>query len=594
MAQSMTGLKRTHYCNEVDESMIGKTVTVMGWVNKRRDLGQLVFIALRDRTGIVQATVNENTAEPNLFEIAQSVRGEYVLAITGKVSPRNEKDINTNMKTGKIEILVDELRILSEAEVPPFQVSDTGVNNDLRLKYRYLDLRKPTLFNNMLVRHKTAQIVRRFFDEEGFIEIETPILTKSTPEGARDYLVPSRVNNGKFYALPQSPQIFKQLLMLSGVDKYFQIVRCFRDEDLRAERQPEFTQIDVECSFVEMDDILNLSEKLMKKVFKEILDMEIQTPFLRMPYKEAMERFGSDKPDIRFGIELKDISKIVENSGFQVFETALNEKGSVRCINAEGCANFSRRQIDALVEVAKTYKAKGLAWITISETGEIKTSLSKFLTEEKINEIIKCCNGKNGDLILICADKNDVVFDVLGALRIEIAKKLDLLKKDEYKFLWVTEFPLLEWSEEDNRYYAKHHPFTAPVEEDIQFLETEPNRVRATAYDMVLNGSEIFGGSIRISRKELQEKMFKALGFTEEEANERFGFLMDAYKYGAPPHGGIACGFDRLIMHLVGTDSIRDVIAFPKVKDGSCPMTDAPNIVEEIQLNELGIGILKS
>ena len=592
MSESMYGLKRSHYCGDIEESMIGEVVTVMGWVSKRRDLGQIIFIALRDRMGIVQVTVNESVVDSQLFQKAQSIRGEYVLAVKGKVSLRSEKDINNNMKTGKIEILVDELRILSQAEVPPFQVSDVGVNDELRLKYRYLDLRRPELLNNMVIRHKTCQIVRNFFDQEGFLEVETPVLTKSTPEGARDYLVPSRVNNGKFYALPQSPQIFKQLLMLSGFDKYFQIVKCFRDEDLRSERQPEFTQIDIECSFVDTEDILSLTERLMRRVFNEILDMKIETPFLRLPYSEAMERFGSDKPDMRFGFELVDISKIVQNSEFQVFQAALSSKGSVRGINATGCSTFPRRKVDSLVELAKTYKAKGLAWITITESGEVKTSLSKFFSEEKIQEIIEAFDGKNGDLILICADKNEIVFDSLGALRIEIAKSLNLVKKDDYKFLWVTEFPLLEWSEEDNRFYAKHHPFTSPMEEDLEFLDTDPSKVRSKAYDMVLNGSEVFGGSIRISRREVQEKMFKVLGFTEETANENFGFLLDAYKYGAPPHGGIACGLDRLVMHLTGSDSIRDVIAFPKTKDASCPMTDSPSTVGESQLKELGIQVI--
>lgn len=596
MGESMKGLKRSHMCTEITEKMIGQTVTVMGWVNKRRDFGQLIFITVRDRTGLIQVVVDEVESSKEIFEKALNVRGEYVVAIKGLVCERkegkNNSNVNLNMETGKIEIIASEFRILSESETPPFQVADVGVKDDLRLKYRYLDLRRPELQRNLFLRHKTAQSVREFFNNEGFIEVETPMLTKSTPEGARDYLVPSRVHPGNFYALPQSPQIFKQILMISGFDRYYQIVKCFRDEDLRADRQPEFTQIDIELSFVDVDDIIEINERLMQKVFKETIGVDINIPFERMPYAEAMERFGSDKPDLRFGMELLNITNIVENSDFAVFQNAIDMGGSVRGINATGCASFPRRQIDSLVDVAKTHGAKGLAWIVISETGEVKTTLSKFFNSEKIDEIIKAFDGKNGDLILICADKDDVVFDSLGNLRLDVAKKLELTKNTDYRFLWVTEFPLLEWVEEDQRFYAKHHPFTSPMEEDFELLEKDPGKVRAKAYDLVLNGSEIGGGSIRIFQRELQEKMFSVLGFTMEDAQERFGFLLDAFKYGAPPHGGLAFGLDRLSMLLTGCSGIRDVIAFPKVKDASCPMTDAPNVVDAKQLKELGIDII--
>ncbi len=583
-------MKRTHYCTEVNETLVSKEVVVMGWINKRRDLGKLIFIALRDRTGILQATIDGNKVSEDLFKKAETLRGEYVIAVKGIVRLRGEKDINSNMKTGKIEIEVLELEKLSEADVPPFQVADVGVSNDLRLKYRYLDLRRKELQDNLFLRHKISQTVRNFLCDNGFIEVETPFLTKSTPEGARDYLVPSREYPGSFYALPQSPQIFKQLLMISGFDRYFQIVKCFRDEDLRADRQPEFTQIDMELSFMDVDDIIELNENLLKTLFKQTLDIEIKTPFPRISYNEAMERFGTDKPDMRFGLELVNISSIVSGSEFRAFQDAIENGGSVRGINAKGCGNFPRKQIDALVELSKSYNAKGLAWITITEEGKYKTTLSKFFTEEKLSEIVAGFNGEAGDLILICADsKNDTVFLALGEVRLHLSKKLSLTKQDDYNLLWVTEFPLLEWSEEDNRFFAKHHPFTSPMDEDIELLDENPKTVRAKAYDIVLNGSEIGGGSVRIFNRELQKKMFNVLGFSEEDAKERFGFFLDAFKYGTPPHGGIAYGLDRIAMILTGAESIRDVIAFPKVKDASCPMTDAPSVVDEKQLKELGL-----
>lgn len=590
MGESMTGLKRSHMCGNINENLIGQNVTVMGWVQKRRDLGQLIFIALRDKTGIVQAVVDGNSAEASIFSKAETIRSEFVVAITGSVSARTEGNINENMSTGKIEIIVEELRILSESETPPFQIEEAiTVKDDLRLKYRYLDLRRPSLYRNLALRHKTAQIVREFLNQESFMEIETPMLMKSTPEGARDYLVPSRVHNGNFYALPQSPQLFKQILMVSGMDKYYQIVKCFRDEDLRADRQPEFTQIDMELSFVDMEDVLDVNERLIKKVFQEALSVEVKTPFKRMTYKEAMERFGSDKPDVRFGMELTDISDVVKDTDFVVFKSALENGGSVRAINAEGCGKFPRKQIDSLVEFVKTYRAKGLAWIAINEDGTLKTQISKFFTEDKLQEIVSRMDGKPGDLILICADSDKIVFDSLGALRLEMSKRLELTKPDDYNFLWVTEFPMLEWGEEENRFVAVHHPFTAPMEEDIELLEKDPGKVRALAYDMVLNGVELGGGSIRIHRADIQEKMFSLLGFSKEEAYLKFGYLLDAFRYGVPPHGGLAFGFDRIVMLMTGASSIRDVIAFPKVKDASCPMTGAPTIVDQKQLEELGI-----
>lgn len=594
MGESMTGLKRSHMCGSVTETMIDQTVTVMGWVQRRRDLGQLIFIALRDRTGIVQIVVDGNTAQKTLFEKAQTLRSEFVVAVKGKVAARTEENINENMATGKIEIIAQELKILSESETLPFQIEDSvTVKDDLRLKHRYLDLRRPSQLKNMVLRHNVVRLIHSFLDEEGFLEIETPILGKSTPEGARDYLVPSRVHPGNFYGLPQSPQLYKQLLMVSGMDRYYQIAKCFRDEDLRADRQPEFTQVDMELSFVDENDIIDINERMMQKVFKELLNVDIALPMKRMTYQEAMERFGSDKPDIRFGMELKNISKVVEDTEFGVFKNALQSGGSVRAINAKGCGGFPRKQIDSLVEFVKTYQAKGLAWIVVNEDGTLKSQIAKFFTPEKLQQIVDTMEGKPGDLILICADKDKVVFDSLGALRLELSKRLELTKADDFAFLWITEFPMLQWDEEENRYVAVHHPFTAPMDEDLQLLENNPKAVRAKAYDIVLNGYELGGGSIRIHRREIQQKMFELLGFSPEEAQERFGFLLDAFQYGVPPHGGLAFGLDRMIMLMSGATSIRDVIAFPKVKDASCPMTDAPNVVEQKQLEELGIAIKK-
>lgn len=572
-------------CNDVTEKNLGQSVTVKGWVHKRRNLGQLIFISLRDRTGLVQIVVNQE--QQNLFELAQTLRSEFVIEASGKVIARTPENINLQMNTGKIEIEASELKILSQADVPPFQILDENVKEDLRLKYRYLDLRRPQLQKNLMVRHKTAQSIREFLNANGFLEIETPFLTKSTPEGARDYLVPSRIHHGKFYALPQSPQLFKQLLMVAGFDRYYQIVKCFRDEDLRADRQPEFTQVDMELSFVDMDDIISINENLLKKVFKDILNVEIQTPFLRMTYNEAMERFGSDKPDMRFDMELKNISDIVQNCGFEIFDSAIKNGGSVRAIKVDN-ANFSRRQLDLFVDFVKEYKAKFLA--NISANG--KTSLSKFLSHEQIKKIISRMNARDNDLILICADaSNKIVFDALGNLRCHIAKKLNLTNANDYKFLWVTEFPMFEWSVEENKFLAMHHPFTSPMDEDLNLLDSAPQNVRAKAYDIILNGFELGGGSLRIYNYELQKKIFDLINLTEKDIQERFGFLLEAFKYGAPPHGGLAYGFDRLVMLLLGNDYIRDVIAFPKVKNASCPLTNAPETIYPQQLNELGIKI---
>ena len=595
MGEAMTGLKRSHMCCDVSEELIGSEVTVMGWVQRRRDLGQLIFIALRDRTGLVQAVVDGNNSAPELFKKAESVRSEYVLAIRGKVAPRTEGNVNKNMKTGAIEIIAEELRILSESETTPFQVEDEiTVKDDLRLKYRYIDLRRPCQLKNMILRHKTAQVIRNFLSDEGFLEIETPVLGKSTPEGARDYLVPSRVHPGSFYGLPQSPQLYKQLLMVSGMDRYYQIAKCFRDEDLRADRQPEFTQVDMELSFVDVDDIIDVNERLIKKVFKEILDVDVPIPMQRMKYKDAMERYGSDKPDVRFGMELHNITDIVRETEFVVFKNAIEDGGSVRAINANGCGHYPRKQIDSLVEFVKTSKAKGLAWIVVNDDGSLKSQIAKFFTPEKLQEIVDALEGKPGDLILICADADRIVFDSLGALRCEIARRQELTRPDDFRFLWVTEFPMFEWDDEENRYVAEHHPFTCPMDEDLPLLDTDPSKVRAKAYDMVLNGFELGGGSIRIHRRDIQQKIFSLLGFSDEDAQERFGFLLDAFKYGVPPHGGLAFGFDRIIMLMTGSSSIRDVIAFPKVKDASCPLTDAPGTVDDKQLDELGIAIVKT
>lgn len=594
MAESMKGLKRTYRCTEISEANIGEVVTVMGWVQKSRNKGSIVFTDLRDRSGILQIIFEENDLGKEDFEKAQKIKSEYVVGVVGKVTKRSGAS-NEKLLTGDIEIRATELRILSEAATPPFPIEeDSKTKEELRLKYRYLDLRRADIQRNIMLRSQVTTLTRAFLTEEGFLEVETPILNKSTPEGARDYLIPSRVHPGNFYALPQSPQIFKQLLMCAGYDRYFQIAKCFRDEDLRADRQPEFTQIDMELSFVEIEDILDINERLMKKLFKEVLGVDVSTPIQRMTWKEAMERFGSDKPDLRFGMELKNVSQVVKDTEFAVFKTALENGGSVRGINANGQGQMPRKKIDALVEFAKGYGAKGLAYLAINEDGTYKSSFAKFMTQEELEDLIITMDGKPGDLLFFAADTDKIVFNVLGALRLEIGDKLELLRKDEYHFLWVTEFPLLEWSEEEKRYTAMHHPFTMPMEEDVEYLDTDPGKVRAKAYDMVLNGTELGGGSIRIYQSDVQEKMFEILGFTKEEAYERFGFLLNAFKYGVPPHGGLAFGLDRLIMLMVGGDSIRDVIAFPKMKDASCLMSDAPNVVDSKQLKELGIQITES
>ena len=594
MAESMRGLKRSHRCTEVSNKNIGETVTVMGWVQKRRNLGSLIFIDLRDRSGLLQIVFDENDVLKEGFEKAETLRSEFVIAVKGQVTKRGGA-INENLKTGDIEIRATELRILSEALTPPFPIEDgITTKDDLRLKYRYLDLRRPELQKNLIMRSKTATLVRTFLDSEGFLEIETPMLTKSTPEGARDYLVPSRVHPGNFYALPQSPQLFKQLLMCSGYDRYFQIVKCFRDEDLRADRQPEFTQIDMELSFVDVDDVIDVNERLLAKMFKEILNVDIKLPIERMTWQEAMDRFGSDKPDTRFGMELKDVTDVVKGCGFGVFTGAIENGGSVRGINAEGQGAMPRKKIDALVEVAKTYGAKGLAYLAINEDGTYKSSFSKFMTEDELASLVNAMGGKPGDLLLFAADKNSVVWAVLGALRLHIAEELGLLDKNQFNFLWITEFPLLEWNEEQNRFVAMHHPFTMPMDEDLQYLDSDPGRVRAKAYDIVLNGTEIGGGSVRIYQSDVQEKMFECLGFSKEDAYNRFGFLLNAFKYGVPPHAGLAYGLDRLVMLLVKADSIREVIAFPKVKDASCLMTNAPDIVDDKQLEELFIQVVEN
>jgi len=592
MSETMKGLKRSHYVTDVESKHIDQEVTVMGWVQKRRDLGGVIFLDLRDRTGLLQVVIDQSSIGEENFIKAESIRTEYVVAVKGLVESRSDETINRNLKTGMIEVRAYELRILSEAETTPFQIEENSdVREDLRLKYRYLDLRRPDLQRKLMLRSKVASSAREFLSHDGFIEIETPMLTKSTPEGARDYLVPSRVNPGKFYALPQSPQIFKQLLMLGGYDKYYQIVKCFRDEDLRADRQPEFTQIDMELSFVDVDDVINVNERLLHKMFKDSLDVEIKLPIKRITYKEAMERFGSDKPDMRFGLEIKDLSDVVANCGFKVFKDAVANGGSVRAINGKTLGNLPRRQIDALTEYVKSYNAKGMAYIVINEDGTLKSAITKFLSEEVVNTIVEKMDGQPGDIILFGADTDDVVFQSLGELRLELARRLDFLKKDDFDFVWVTEFPLLEWSAEQKRYVAKHHPFTMPMEEDLHLMDTAPEKVRAEAYDICLNGNEIGGGSIRIYRRDIQERMFEVLGFTKEEAYDRFGFLLDAFKYGVPPHGGLAYGLDRIVMLMAGADSIREVIAFPKVKDASCPMTNAPGMVDEKQLEELSVKV---
>ena len=563
----------------------------MGWVQKARNTGGLIFVDLRDRSGLLQINFQEDKLGQELFDKAYKLRSEFVIAVVGTVVAR-EGGINKNIPTGAIEVVATQLRVLSEAQTPPFPIEeDIKTKEDLRLKYRYLDLRRPDLQRNLIMRSRIATLTRQFLADEGFLEIETPMLNKSTPEGARDYLVPSRVHPGCFYALPQSPQLFKQLLMCSGYDRYFQLARCFRDEDLRADRQPEFTQIDMELSFVDEDDVMDVNERLLQKLFKEILDIDIELPIQRMTWQEAMDRFGSDKPDLRFGMELNDVSDVVKDCGFGVFTGALENGGSVRGINAKGQGGMPRKKIDALVKFAKDFGAKGLAYLCINEDGTYKSSFAKFMTEDELHALVEKMDGQPGDLLLFAADRNKVVYDVLGNLRLELARQLDLLDKNEYRFLWVTEFPQFEYSEEEQRYVAMHHPFTMPMEEDLELLETEPGKVRARAYDIVLNGTEIGGGSIRIHQDDIQERMFEALGFTKESAYEQFGFLMNAFKYGVPPHAGLAYGLDRLVMLMAKQDSIRDVIAFPKVKDASCLMTEAPSRVDEKQLEELCIGI---
>jgi len=589
MAESMQGLKRTHRCAELSAANAGRTVTIMGWVQKMRNKGGLVFVDVRDRSGIIQVVFEEGKSEAGLIEKASKLRAEFVVAVVGTVEKRSGA-VNTNIATGEIEVVPSELRILAESETPPFPVEENSkTKEEIRLKYRYLDLRRPDMQRNLLMRSQAATLTRQFLAEEGFLEIETPILIGSTPEGARDYLVPSRIHQGHFYALPQSPQLFKQLLMCSGCDRYFQLAKCFRDEDLRADRQPEFTQIDMELSFVDVDDVIDVNERLLARLFQEILEVEVPLPIPRMTWQEAMDRYGSDKPDTRFGMELTDVTEIVKDCGFAVFKGAIDNGGSVRGINAKGQGGMARKKLDKLAAFAKDYGAKGLAYIAIQEDGTVKSSFAKFMTEEQMKALIDAMGGENGDLLLFAADKNKVVWAVLGALRLELAAQMELLDKNEYKFLWVTEFPLLEWNDEQNRYTAMHHPFTMPMEEDLQYIDSDPGRVRAKAYDIVLNGNEIGGGSVRIFNPEIQSKMFEVLGFTEEQAQEQFGFLLTAFKYGVPPHAGLAYGLDRLVMLMAKEDSIRDVIAFPKVKDASDLMTEAPTRVAGEQLDELGL-----
>lgn len=591
MAEAMKGLKRTHRCTELSNANVGETVTVMGWVQKSRNKGGIIFVDLRDRSGLLQIIFEQSDVKEEGFAKAEKLRSEFVIAVVGIVE-RRAGAVNENLETGDIEIRAKEIRILSESETPPFPIeAESKTKEELRLKYRYLDLRRPDLQKNMILRSKIATKIRAFLAEEGFLEIETPILQKSTPEGARDYLVPSRVHPGHFYALPQSPQLFKQLLMCSGYDRYFQIAKCFRDEDLRADRQPEFTQVDMELSFVDVDDVIDVNERLLKAVCKEAIGLDISLPIPRMTWQEAMDRYGSDKPDTRFGMELTDVSETVAGCGFGVFTSALENGGSVRGINAKGQAEMPRKKIDALVEFAKGFGAKGLAYLSVQPDGSYKSSFAKFMTDEQLTALVEKMDAQPGDLLLFAADKNSVVWDVLGNLRLELAKQMDFIDKEKFNFLWVTEFPLLEWNEEANRFVAMHHPFTMPMDEDLEYLDTDPGRVRAKAYDIVLNGTELGGGSVRIFQSEVQEKMFEVLGFTKEDAYDRFGFLLNAFKYGVPPHAGLAYGLDRLVMLLVKADSIREVIAFPKVKDASCLMTEAPGTVDTIQLEELEIAL---
>lgn len=589
MAETMKGLKRTHRCGELTAANVGETVTVMGWVQKQRNKGGIIFVDLRDRAGILQVIFEESDCGSEDFAKAEKLRSEFVIAVVGRVEKRAAA-ANENLATGEIEVRAGQLRILSEAETPPFPIeADSKTKEELRLKYRYLDLRRPNLQKNLMLRSRITTTIRQQMTEAGFLEIETPMLTKSTPEGARDYLVPSRVHPGNFYALPQSPQIFKQLLMCSGYDRYFQIARCFRDEDLRADRQPEFTQVDLEMSFVDVEEVIDATEKMVERVCREAIGLNITLPLPRMTWQEAMDRFGSDKPDTRFGMELVNVSETVKNCGFGVFTGALENGGSVRGINVKGQAQMPRKKIDALIEFAKGYGAKGLAYLSYMPDGSYKSSFAKFMTDEELEALVSAMGGEKGDLLLFAADKTALVYSVLGALRLEVAKQLEMIDNDKFNFLWITEFPLLEWSEEENRYVAMHHPFTMPMDEDLELLDTEPGKVRAKAYDIVLNGVELGGGSVRISRPEVQEKMFEVLGFTKEAAYERFGFLINAFKYGVPPHAGLAIGLDRFVMLLVKADNIREVIAFPKVKDASCLMSEAPNVVDEIQLKDLQI-----
>ncbi len=589
MAESMKGLKRTHRCTEVSAANIGETVTVMGWVQKSRNKGGIIFTDLRDRSGLLQIIFEGSDIGEDGFAKAEKIRSEFVIAVVGKVEKRGGAQ-NDNLITGDIEIRAVQLRILSEAETPPFPIeTDSKTKEELRLKYRYLDLRRPDLQRNLRIRSEITMKMREYYAANGFLEIETPILGKSTPEGARDYLVPSRVHPGTFYALPQSPQLFKQLLMCSGFDRYMQLAKCFRDEDLRADRQPEFTQMDLEMSFVDVDDVISVNEGAIQKIFKEILDVDVKLPIDRMTWQEAMDRFGSDKPDLRFDMELKDVSELVKNCGFGVFTGALENGGSVRGINVKGQAEMPRKKIDALVEFAKGYGAKGLAYLSVQPDGTYKSSFAKFMTEDELKALVAAMDGEKGDLLFFAADQNKIVWDVLGALRIEVAKQLDLIDPAEFRFLWVTEFPLFEWSDEENRYKAMHHPFTMPMEEDLELIDTDMGRARAKAYDIVLNGTELGGGSVRIHQNDVQEKMLEKLGFTKEQAYEQFGFLLDAFKYGVPPHAGMAFGLDRLVMLMVKADSIREVMAFPKVKDASCLMTEAPGTVDDKQLEELEI-----
>lgn len=587
----MQGLHRSHRCTEVNNTMIGEEVTLMGWVQKRRNLGSLIFVDLRDRSGMMQVVFDEPVIGSEGFSKAGTLRSEYVVAIVGKVQKRSAA-VNENLKTGDIEVFATQLRVLSEAQTPPFPI-EAGIQTkeELRLKYRYLDLRRPDLQKNLMMRSRVMGVIRSFLQDEGFLEIETPILQKSTPEGARDYLVPSRVHPGSFYALPQSPQLFKQLLMCSGYDRYFQIAKCFRDEDLRADRQPEFTQVDMEMSFVDMEDVLDVNERLIARVFKETLDVEVPLPLKRMTWQEAMDRFGSDKPDVRFGMGLIDVSEVVAGCGFGVFTGALENGGSVRGINVKGQAAMSRKKIDKLVDHAKGCGAKGLAYLSINEDGTYKSSFAKFMTEEELAALVSAMDGQPGDLLLFAADRNKIVWEVLGSLRLQLGKEFNLYDPNEFAFLWVVDFPQFEWSDDQNRFVAMHHPFTMPYEEDLDKLTSDPGAVRAKAYDIVLNGCELGGGSIRIYQSDVQEKMFNALGFTNEEAHERFGFLLDAFSYGVPPHAGLAFGLDRMIMLMMHADSIRDVIAFPKVKDASCLMTEAPTPVDQAQLDELGLAL---